>query len=363
MFSADDIKNDVNFKEFIKDKNLAPSSKNIYAYRLKDFSDFIAKSPSEILESYESEYFKKIIFDYIKSMRDGGKSEITIQNNLDTIRTFYNGYNIKIPSNKDFNPEIEFEEEVLSKYHVKKALEVINKRDEAIILLQFTSGISPKILRNLTYGDFINAMDDYLNIPENKVLNIKNIVNILSKKHELIGKWVIRKKTGEIFYTFNTTESSLAIMDYLMQRQISSKPVKNLKDPLFVNQANLKLKKSTYNGIFTRINKKADFKLLNYNKRFFTSINLKKSFKESLLKGGLDKNMVNIISGRKSPVKWDKEDVENFKINYKRSSRFLIIEENNDLESLKTRINKNDVELNELKSQIKYLKHLMAQNK
>ena len=350
------------FKNFIKDKKLAVSTKNIYAYRLKDFSDYVSRLPSEILDN-DSEYIEKKLFNYIKSIRDEGNSEITIQNNLDTIRTFYNSFDFKIPSNQYFKEDIDFEDQILNKSHVKKALNVTNKRDEAIILLQFTSGISPKILRNLTYGDFIHAVSDYMDIDEIDILNIKKVVNLLSKKQELIGKWMIRKKSGEIFYTFNTTESSRAILDYLMYRQRTDIPVKNLQNPLFVNQDNLKLIKSTYDSIFTRINKKADFKHLDSNKRFFTAINLKKSFKEALIKSGADNTTIDAISGLKSIINWDKEDIENLKMIYKHASTFLIIDDENNTESLKTKLKKNDDELNELKNQIKYLKHLMVKYK
>lgn len=362
MFSAEDIKNDDIFKSFIKNKELSASSKNVYAYRLKDFSDFTGKTPYEIIEDHNSGYFEKSIIGYIKSLRDEKKSELTIQNKLDTLRAFYSKYDIIFPSYNDFKEETEFEEEIPNKSHVKKALQLINKRDKAIILLQFTSGISPKILRNLTYGDFIKAMEDYIPIKEIDVIKIKKIVNYLSNEQELIGKWRIIKKPGEIFYSFNTTESSRAILEYLMYREINNKHVKKLEDPLFVNRNNIKLKKSTYDGIFTRINTKADFKHLDSNKRFFTSNNLKKSFRETLKKSGADKTMIDAISGLKSIIKWDKENVENFKINYKRNSRFFIIEEN-DIESLKTKLERNDDELRELKDQIKYLRHLLAQEK
>lgn len=360
MFSVNDIKNDNTFRDFIKDKDLKKSSKNIYAYRLKGFSDFIAKSPSEIMGSYESKQFEKNIFNYIQQLRNDGKSEITIQNYLDTLKTFYNRQYIKIPSNNDLNKERRFETQTLNKSHVKKVLNLISKRDGAIILLQFTSGISPQQLRDLTYYDFIKAMDDYIDFEETNYLNVKKVVNHLSSKQELIGKWLITKKTGEIFYTFNTTESSHAILNYIMYRELTNIPIRNLLDPLFVNKKNLKLKKSTYDGIFTRINKKTDFKHLETNKRFFAPINLKKAFKKALLESSADKTMLNVISGIKSIENWDKENIENFKISYKRNSKFLIMAENDEVEYLKTKLKRTDVEINELKNQIKYLRHLMT---
>ena len=359
MFASGEIKADPVFKLFIANKKLAESTKNIYAYRLKDFCDFLDKSPSEILSDCESSEVEEKLTIFLKNMRDEEKSEITIQNNLDTIRTFYNSHDMNLPPNSYFIHN-EFEDRVLSRPHVKHALTIVNKRDRAIILLQYTSGMSPQLLRNLQYEDFINAMKDYLDVDEKKLLNIKTVVNILSKKHELIGKWEFIKKSGEIFHTFNTTESSNAILDYLIQRERTEKPIKKLEDPLFVNQDNIKLKKSTYDGIFTRINKKADFKLLDSNKRFFTSFNLRKSFKQALIDSGMDKEMITALFGHKSVIQWDREDLENLLIKYKHATRFLVMDDADDLECLKSKLKENNKELEEIKKQIHYLNQLIT---
>jgi site-specific recombinase XerD len=360
MYASYEIKNDPVFIEFISNKELADSTKRIYAYRLKDFSVFLDKSPSDILYDSESCRIEENLYRFIENMREEGKSEITIQNNLDTIRTFYNSYNMNLPPNSYFIGENEVEDRILNKSHVEYALSIINKRDKAIILLQYTSGIYPQLLRNLKYEDFIMAMDNHLDIDEENLMNIKAVVNDLYRKHDLTGKWKFTKKSGEIYYTFNTTESSRAILDYLMHRERTGKPLQNLSDPLFVNQDNMKLKKSTYDGIFTRINKKADFKLLDTNKRFFTSFNLRKSFRKALMDSGMDRLMIDAIFGYKSIIQWDPEDVENLLINYKRASKFLVMDEYNDLERLKSKLNKNDMELKEIKKQVELLNYMVT---
>ena len=363
MHASYEIKNDPVFKEFISNKELADSTKNIYAYRLKDFSSYLDKSPSEIVGDCESCEFIKQLSSFIEDMRSDGKSEITIQNNLDTIRTFYNTHDMSLPPNSYFTVENEVENRVLNRSNVEYALSIINKRDKAIILLQYTSGIYPQLLRNLKYKDFINAMDDYLDIDEKDLLNIKTVINHLAKKNDLTGKWKFTKKSKEIYYTFNTTESSNAIIEYLMYRERAGKHLIDLSDPLFVNQDNMKLKKSTYDGIFNRINKKADFKLLGSNKRFFTSFNLSKSFKKALMDSGMDKQMIDAIFGYKSIIQWDPEDVENILINYKRASKYLVMDELNDMECLKSKLKRNDIELKEIKKELEYLNYLITLNK
>lgn len=300
-----------------------------------------------------------------------GKSELTIQNKMDTIKSFYNRPELKIPpfngiENSASLTRLEnhksVEGPILDKSHIKDALNMVNIRDKALILLHFTSGLSPQMVRDLSYDDFLKAMDNYLELSVD-VLNMRKLVNHLLDKQELIGRWKITRNNGDLYYTFNSTESTQAILDYLLQREISGQYVENPEDPLFVNQRNIRLKKSTYDGIFNRINKKLNINNYFTNKKFITPSQLKKSFKNSLIKGGAPKIFIDSISGYRSGLSWDEEVVENLRINYKRNCRFLLIKDEDKVKELETKLKKTDLEINELRTQIKYLKHLVDQDK
>ena len=53
-------------------------------------------------------------------------------------------------------------EKLPTKDHIRKALKYCNLRDKAIILLQFSSGMSGGDVRNLTYGQFYIAIKEYI---------------------------------------------------------------------------------------------------------------------------------------------------------------------------------------------------------
>jgi len=109
---------------------------------------------------------------------------------------------------------------------VKKLVTVADHRNRAIILLQLSSGLSSSDIRVLKYRDFLQA----LQLPVTRKVNVESVIEELSNAdddEELIGWWHLKRyKTAVEFTTFNSPESTRAILDYLdwrMRKQTNNR--------------------------------------------------------------------------------------------------------------------------------------------
>ena len=142
-----EIVNDPYFKNFIKSRRLSESTERVYTGRLRSFFDFVGKNPSELINEAQKESRRKIdehFHDYIENLKKSGKSSNTIINRVDTVKAFYNEYNIDTQSiNRILSLETDnlAPNEIISQDQIKDALELSSLRDKAIILLHMSSGM------------------------------------------------------------------------------------------------------------------------------------------------------------------------------------------------------------------------------
>lgn len=301
-----EIFNDPYFVKFIRGRNLSEATERVYAGRLRSFFEFVGKTPSQLIKEAQKDGLRKVdefFNDYIENLKKDGKSSNTIINRVDTVKAFYHAFNV---DTKDINkikliepPHLE-NNILISLDQIKEALELSNLRDKAIILLHLSSGMEATDLRCLTYGDFINSITEYLDLEPEELFNVKKIANKLLKIDEIVGTWKIEKnRTGKPYVTFNTPESTKAIISYLIDRKRKNKDIKSLNDPLFVNSQNHALKKSSHSSIFKRVNNRANFGYLTKKRQFFSSTMLRKYFKNKLNESGMDESTINALLGQK----------------------------------------------------------------
>jgi integrase len=341
-FELDDIKNDRCFKDFTRSRNIKDRTKAIYATRIKAYSNFTEKTPTDMIKEAEKEEEAGIklrnrkINDYFYDFRDkleaDCKSPGTINGYFDTVKAFYRHYDIQRPKIRiTLNGENWSMEEIPNIDHVREAVKVSNLRDKAIILLMLSSGMGSGEIRHLKYEDFINSVAEHLTLFDKEQLNIQKIVFELRKLDNTIGTWKIHKyKTGMPYITFNSPESTLAIVDYLIDRESRNKGVKNLEDPLFVSSHRTQISDQGLVFIFRRINERAGFGESKQRKRrFFTSHTLRKLFTTTLYKKGLDQLAVDWMLGHKiNPVTevYFKNDPKALKTKYMEAVEKLTLE-------------------------------------
>ena len=322
-FQEEDILNDLVVKNFLNNRKTGNNSNIQYVSRIKSYCDFIGKTPTELIDeslneqdngiNFDDRIIKKYLHDFFDKLLENGKSVNTIKAHYETINGLYKDNNIEVPNIKN-NFKIKDRKTVLEKLptkdHIRKALKYSNLRDKAIILLQFSSGMSGGAIRNLTYGQFYNAIDEYIKFQGKEVFNIDRIYNHLKNRDDIIGIWnLVHINSGINYLTCNSSESNKAMIDYLIERN-NIKPITSFDEPLFIANGN-KIEEHTFSSIYSRINQRANLGLRNEKRNFLTSKIPRKMFHEALLNSGADYLAVELMMGY---------NIDNIRLNYYRSN-------------------------------------------
>ncbi|EKF86852.1 integrase family protein [Methanobacterium formicicum DSM 3637] len=342
-FELDDIKNDRCFKDFIRSRSRRSSTKSQYITRIRVYANFVGKIPTELIEEAENEEEAGIklrnrkindyFYDFREKLEEEGMLPSTINGYFDTVKAFYRHYDIHLPKLKiNLNSGENWSmEDIPTIDHVREAVKVSDIRDKAILLLMLSSGMGSGEIRHLTYENFIKSVSDYIDLSDPDKLNIPKVVYELRKIEDLIGTWKIhRYKTGMPYITFNSPESTQAIIDYLSHRENNNKEIKNLDDPLFVSSRRIQISSQGLVFVFRRINERAGFgRSKERNRRFFTSHTMRKLFTSTLYNKGIDQLAVDWMLGHKiNPVTeaYFKNDPQTLKAKYMEAVENLTLE-------------------------------------
>jgi len=337
-FEIVDIIDDEEIKDFLRSKPRRESTEIEHIKRLRNYCDFLGKSPTKLINEaeYDEEHrirmkkrrIRKYFLEYSEYLRNKGRSQYTITNHFSSIKAFYRNSEIELP-HIEINSKSEAKrarnESIPSKQDIRKALKHCKFKYQAIILLMSSSGMGSGEIRNLTFGDFLNAIHDYLEIKE---FDIVKIAEILDTKENIIGTWhVHRQKQGNRYYTFSSPESIKAITDYLIERQKKNGIIESKKVPLFENFGK-KIPEHSFSKNFQRINDESGFGLSG-RQRYFKSHALRKYFASTLHKNGLSQINIDWLLGHEINgvnASYIKSDPANLKEEYLKVVQDLSIE-------------------------------------
>lgn len=287
-FTTEDVLKDKEVIAFFHSRRIRERTETRYAQSIAAYSTFCGKSPSELIEEAESEeeerirmknrHIRKYFYNFHHYVRhDLGKSQNTIRNHFTVIRGFYRFSDIELPhlivtSKTDYNRTKR--QEGIKKDDIRKALKMCTLRYQAIILLMSSSGMAGVDVRNLTYGDFLDSIEEYLDHP---VEDIHEVAAILKNKKNVVPTWKKNRiKTGIYFITFSSPESVTAILTYLLDREKQNNPITGRKHYLFGYQSE-PMNRDTFTKYFTRLNDKCGFGIVG-NYRYLTSHTLRAYF-------------------------------------------------------------------------------------
>ena len=199
-------------KEFIKDRNLSPSSIRNYTSAAKIYEKLNNKTITELMDEAEREEIKKIrwkdrkikkrLINY-RSYLYKNKVETTATKYLTNIQTIYRHFEIELQplptfSSRQINKpkEIKFKD-LPTKENIKDACKIADNTTGLIILLIATTGLSKIEILNLTVDDFIKA-----------------------NKSEIPTFYLTRKKTAKEFFTFTTPKTAEKITHHIKKHNL-----------------------------------------------------------------------------------------------------------------------------------------------
>lgn len=378
-FTESDISMDSMVKEFFLAKNIRESTKNHYLIRLRYYCSFIGKTPSQMVEEAENEEeerlrmrkrkIRKYFLLWLDELQTKDYSRNTISSFFTSVKTFYRFFEIELPNvpieiKKDNNKSFE---KIPTKEDIKIALNHANIKYKAMILLMCSSGMGSSEVRNLTYGNFLEAIKEYYEPRKNEQFDIGQIAEILQKRHNIIPNWKINRfKTGMPYITFSTPESFEALLVYLNSRQ-NKEPFTSLNDWIFVSNGT-KMSGHVISTYFRRINEKAGFEKLKHSVFFHTHA-LRKFFGTTLHKKGIQRLNYDFMMGHKIDQiaeAYIKPNVDSLKREYMLCLEDLSIEsvkfrriESEEVKNIVNELNEKDGQIKEIREEVDYLKGII----
>ncbi len=315
-----------------------------------------------------------------RELNDAGRSPKYMKNIDVAVKAFLNFHDIKIPPLNPIqeNENDEFIDSLPTKDEIKKALSLANPEYQAIILLSSSSGLSAGDIRELTIGDYLEA----LNIKMDEQLDTHRILELVKEKEEdYIPMYCDKRvKNKQKYCTFSSPESIKAINRYIHKRIDNKDYYNSLKDPLFITvyyvskaingekvteRVTSKIKERTLSTYFKRLYNRCNFKRKvgeNENIQIFHCHNLRRWFRSIISeKGGIDSDVAERLIGHKLPKTkraYAKTDPEHLKEEYMKALPFLTINEPVNLEIMEnseeiTRLRlEKDEEISELREKM-----------
>ena len=284
--------------KFCKDRNSSKNTEYAYLQSIRIFEKHINQDIYSILYLAEMEQEKNInwrnttIRNYLINFRRylyENYKKNTAHMHLTRIIALFRHYEIEIGtlpyfSTKKAEPSIPINPDLLIDREILQlCINVKNPLLKALVLFMSSTGMSKIDTLHLTVQDFLTATNEYHNN------TLPDALYQLKDNHQSVGTWqnFKREKTGTIYFTFNSPESSIAITQYLLTREHLT-----VDAPLF----DISYKYMT--DLFKETN---DLLRLGKNGQYsrFASHMLRRYHATQLTEAGMDLDKINILQGRK----------------------------------------------------------------
>ncbi len=330
--------------EWFSITEIEPNTRKIFLQSLRYFTEFVKKSPSELITEAEAEIEsgllmrKRKIKGYFLTFREWLKQEgfapKSVATHMAAIKSFYRSFDIDIPvigNKKAFRATVTVNGTArLERDQIREVLKYANIRNKAIILVGTSSGLSAGDILALRVCDFKQGYDD------------KTLITTLKLR---------RIKTRTDFVTFLSPEATLAVQDYLDYRnrkpvveQPSSmnayekRRIRADTDFLFVkndipnsyletlDEDDRRLNKQGFMDLFRELAKKVGLESKKGQWQLVRAHNLRKFFNSTLLNNGAEFFLTEFWMGHKlggTQSAYFQSDPETLKEKYMRFVPFL----------------------------------------
>ena len=284
--------------KFCKDRNSSKNTEYAYLQSIRIFEKHINQDIHAILYLAEMEQEKNInwrnttIRNYLINFRRylyENYKKNTAHMHLTRVIALFRHYEIEIGtlpyySTKKAEPSIPINPDLLIDREILQlCINVKNPLLKALVLFMSSTGMSKIDTLHLTVQNFLDATSEYHNN------TLHDALYCLKDNHQSVGTWqnFKREKTGTIYFTFNSPESTIAITQYLLTREHLTPD-----SPLF----DISYKYMT--DLFKETN---DLLGLGKNGQYsrFASHMLRRYHATQLTEAGMDLDKINILQGRK----------------------------------------------------------------
>ena len=263
MDSSYDIKDDVFFINYIRSNNVVDESKNRYAKELaklcramdKTFEDIITESKKQqrstitysnkdaensiaYLEEFDVNNPKSIILEaqnsYLDFCHKNGNSNVTINNGMYILRSFFKHYGLKLPKWKRLEDDSAGWER-LTKEDFVFVMKDSSLTHQSLITFMLSTGIRVGDCLNFTIRDFMDATSDYHDYND-----VEDFIDYAPD--DMLGYWEFKPKKTKRHNvkcaTVNSGESSNYILQNLkrIKNQYLPRKSKRIKKELKISK-------------------------------------------------------------------------------------------------------------------------------
>jgi integrase len=378
IMKAEDIKNDPDFIDFCKRRNLKHGTIVRYIHALHIYTELLNKTLSELIEEAEEEEdngirlrrskIRKHLQDFKEYLNEQGFKPSYIKTTTSCIRAYYAEYEIQLPKTFRTNArsdkvEILFDD-LPTMEDIKHILQYANPAFKAIMLLGVSSGMGRAEICSLTFKHLCDAisLDPYPKTLDELIVSIRD-------KTDIIPLWQIKRiKTDHKYFTYSSPESLDAIMNYLedlnrkVKRYVEKDRIANLTfkpdTNLFLNRHLCPISPTLMSLTYQRLNEKAGFSKSN-DSRYIRPHILRKVFASTLEKNKMPHLMTRWLMGHNldsTTSAYFKADPQTIKEEYLKALNYLTtnaveIKLINQYEDLAEKLDQKDDEIIKLKAE------------
>ena len=216
------------FKNFCKERNIKKSTINGYESALNLYEKFHNESIENLFKEARYEENKRIplkdrkikkrLVDFRIFLIESDLAPSTSRTYFAKVKSFYQHFEVELPRLQQAKYDKIYETNYLdlpTKRHIYEAVEISSIDMKAVILFMASSGTAKAETLSMTVEDFINATNDYHNGG-----TLEYILDTLTKKDNIIPTFYLKRiKTDKYYYTFCSPEASEYIVKYLKTRQ------------------------------------------------------------------------------------------------------------------------------------------------
>jgi len=367
-----DITEDPRVQEFLSNRELSHRTVERYLVTLQHYSKATGLSLTDLIQQAEDEEdegirkrsrsIKKHFLEFKKYVEDKDFSDTNISTSFAIVRTFYNEYEIDLPNVKIATPHTEETIDSLpNKDNINYALQHVNLKYRAIILLMVSSGMGTSEIISLRYGDFLKSVETYVKGSVDIDVIADKLASLHSAERIIVGTWYIQRvKTKNHYYTFSTYESIDAIIQYLKKE-----PPTDVNDYLFraTKKYGGQMRRKTFTNYFTELNKKCGFGIP-HRQIFFRSHNLRKYFASTLFKNKIPKLVVDWMLGHRidsTSNAYFKADIPSLQNQYIDCIPDLTMADVDVITIKSDEVLKMEEEIKEIKEELEFIKGLREQ--
>ena len=339
-----DSKDIVIIKQWYIKRNISLGTQKSYNTAIRDYSELINKSPSELIDEAEKEEDegirtrKRKVVEYLmlyKEYLENKVASTTVNLYFSAIKSFYKAFDIILPEFKLVSGDIGLEKNIgkpLNKMDIQKLISAASSREKALIYLMALSGMGQQEARDLSISKLLSAASQATGI------SLENVEDLFKHEEQVLEKVltleITRKKVKYRHYTFIPPEATREIIAYLKERCYGRNTKIRIKDNaeelIFVNNNGQKLSRDSIVTNFRRIGLEAGFKKEKGSYAFWRSHALRKYFISTIINKVGEKTIADYMAGHKinnqDRTYWQ-ANPDDLKTHYMKALPYLSIDE------------------------------------